>query len=63
MGVKRKSSVPQHQPSKTRKYSHATSDISLPQVTGVNQKSSPAVQQQTRKGRKFSDSTLDKAYQ
>ena len=59
-GVKRKSSIPQHQPSKTRKYSHTTSDITLPQVTGVNQKSSLATEQQTRKARKYSDSTLDK---
>ena len=39
-GVKRRSTVPQHTLSKTRKYSHSTRDITIPQVTGVKQKSS-----------------------
>ena len=59
-GVKRKSSISQHQPSKTRKYLHSTSDITIPQVTGVKRKSSITAEQQATKARKYSDSTLDK---
>ena len=59
-GVKRKSSISQHQPSKTRKYLHSTSDLAIPQVTGVKRKSSIAAEQQATKARKYSDSTLDK---
>ena len=56
-GAKRKPSISQHQPSKTRKYLHSNSDITIPQATG---KSSIAAEQQPTKARKYSDSTLDK---